>query len=549
MQKKLFSALFVFITIILLVGCMESSDSSNDSEEDGLTTITTVRTQDDGTVYKDGEDVNDNVVTRWAEEELDINFEYLWTRPNDEQYNQQIRLMMSSNEPLPDVFQVTDTQLIADLVESGKVQPIGEVIDEHAPDRLKDIFNEFSDAFNQATIDGERYGLPRFSGGNGTESLMWVRQDWLDNLGLEAPETLEELEAVMDAFVNEDPDGNGEDDTFGLLLSAGEVGFGRTNIGDTSPVFGMYGDYVPGLWSEDENGDLVYGSIQESMKDGLVKMKEWMGEGYISQELAIAPADQAQEIFVSGKAGLAFGPPWAWDWPFGETKTNDPDAVIKPYQLPSGPDGEMGRKGESLLTGSFLFSSEFDDWDKFFEYWDETYGYILNDSEYFEDGLFEGYDYIMVDGEPVYDANVIEEETGEEKIDPGRYFLPTNVPTFPYKMYGLLQEFHENPDKEPSGAYETDLAQRDPEYIEAAAIINRSNDIRIENKFTGAPTETMADQWSNLEQLELEIFADIVMGNVEVDAFDDFVEEWKERGGDQITEEVNEWYDQVQSAE
>jgi putative aldouronate transport system substrate-binding protein len=345
----------------------------------------------------------------------------------------------------------------------------------------------------------------------------------------------------MDAFVNKDPDGNGKDDTFGLLLSAGEVGFGRTNIGDTSPVFGMYGDYVPGLWSEGEDGNLVYGSIQESMKDSLNKMKEWMDKGYISQELAVAAADQAQENFVSGKTGIAFGPPWAWDWPFGEITSNDPDAVIKPYQLPSGPDGEIGRKGESLLTGSFLFSSEFDDWEKFFEYWDETYGYILNDSEYFEDGLFEG--------EPVYDPDVIEEETGEEKVDPGRYFLPTNVPTFPYKMYGLLQEFHENPDKEPSGAYETDLAQRDPEYIEAAAIINRSNDIRIENKFTGAPTETMADQWSNLEQLELEIFADIVMGNVELEEFDSFVEEWKDNGGDQVTEEVNEWYQEVQSVE
>lgn len=555
MRKKLFLSLVVIlISLFTLVGCMEKDENENVNgpkkddvvEEDGVVTITTVRKQDDGTVYKSGEDVNDNVITRWAKEELGINFEYLWTRPNDEQYTQQLRLMLSSNEQLPDVFEVTDEQMIADLIESGKVQPIDEAIEKYASPRLKEIFEESSDAFNQATVDGVRYGLPRFSGGNGTESLMWIRQDWLDNLGLEAPETIEELEEVMEAFVTEDPDGNGKDDTIGITLSAGEEGFGRTNIGDTSVIFAAFGDYVPGYWVEDEDGSLVYGSIQDNMKDGLEKITEWMDKGYVSKELATLPADQAQETFVAGRSGISFAPPWVWDWPFGETKINNPDAVIKPYQIPSGPDGKMGRKGEGLLTGSFLFSSEFEHWEQFFNYWDESYGYILNDSDYFEDGLFEGYDYVMVDGEPVYDAETILEETGEEKVDPGRYFLPTNVPTFPYHMYGLLQEFDENPDKEPSGAYETDLAQRDQEYIASAAIINRSNDIRIENKFTGPPTETMKSSLANLEQMELQVFADIVMGNLPIDAFDDFVEDWLKSGGEEITKEVNEWYESVQ---
>src|SRR5690625_519297 len=370
MRKNLLLLLGIVILVMsMLVGCIEDSDNSgnesNDAgtesnnegtnsndegtdEEDGdVVTITTIRTQDDGTVYKSGEDVNDNVITRWAKEELGINFEYLWTRPNDEQYTQQIRLMLSGNEQLPDVFEVKDTQLVADLIESGKVQPIDEAIEKYASPRLKKIFEESSDAFNQATVDGVRYGLPRFSGGNGTESLMWIRQDWLDNLELEAPETIEELEEVMAAFVTEDPDGNGKDDTIGITLSAGEEGFGRTNIGDTSVIFAAFGDYVPGYWVEDEDGSLVYGSIQDNMKDGLEKITEWMDKGYVSKELATLPADQAQETFVAGRSGISFAPPWVWDWPFGETKINNPDAVIKPYQIPSGPDGKMGQIGRA----------------------------------------------------------------------------------------------------------------------------------------------------------------------------------------------------------
>ncbi len=46
---------------------------------------------------------------------------------------------------------------------------------------------------------------------------MWIRQDWLDKLGLEAPRTWDELVQVAEAFVTQDPDGNGEDDTIGIL--------------------------------------------------------------------------------------------------------------------------------------------------------------------------------------------------------------------------------------------------------------------------------------------------------------------------------------------
>ena len=45
--------------------------------------------------------------------------------------------------------------------------------------------------------------------------------------------------------------------------------------------------------------------------------------------------------------------------------------------------------------------------------------------------------------------------------------------------------------------------------------------------------------------MEDELFADIILGNKPLEAFDDFVDEWKRAGGDQITIEVNEWYDSV----
>ncbi|WP_347835768.1 hypothetical protein [Gracilibacillus sp. JCM 18860] len=42
------------------------------------------------------------------------------------------------------------------------------------------------------------------------------RKDWAENLGLEAPTTTDEFMEMVRAFTEDDPDGNGKDDTFGL---------------------------------------------------------------------------------------------------------------------------------------------------------------------------------------------------------------------------------------------------------------------------------------------------------------------------------------------
>jgi putative aldouronate transport system substrate-binding protein len=70
-----------------------------------------------------------------------------------------------------------------------------------------------------------------------------IRKDWLDKLGLEAPTNPEELLAVAKAFTEEDPDGNGQDDTYGL--GGFIVGPGLGNRFDF--IMGAYG--VPGVWN------------------------------------------------------------------------------------------------------------------------------------------------------------------------------------------------------------------------------------------------------------------------------------------------------------
>src|SRR5690625_5188612 len=64
---------------------------------------------------------------------------------------------------------------------------------------------------NNISIDGKIYGLPR-TRPLGREAVS-IRKDWLENLGLDMPETIDDFYEVLKAFTNDDPDGNGEDDT------------------------------------------------------------------------------------------------------------------------------------------------------------------------------------------------------------------------------------------------------------------------------------------------------------------------------------------------
>ena len=53
-------------------------------------------------------------------------------------------------------------------------------------------------------------------------------------------------------------------------------------------------------------------------------------------------------------------------------------------------------------------------------------------------------------------------------------------------------------------------------------------------------TETMEARWSHLQNLEDEVFLQIILGIEPIEAFDQFVIEWKAMGGEQITREVTE---------
>ena len=107
------------------------------------------------------------------------------------------------------------------------------------PARLKEIYKQYPTTFNPVVRDGKVYGMaisPNLTEGQ----VMLIRQDWLDSLKLEAPTTIDEFENIISAFTNEDPDGNGKNDTYGFTFS-GKDGYNTGWVSDPVMIFSAYG--------------------------------------------------------------------------------------------------------------------------------------------------------------------------------------------------------------------------------------------------------------------------------------------------------------------
>ena len=94
----------------------------------------------------------------------------------------------------------------------GLILELGDLIDEYAPN-YRELTSESVQAWG--LYNGGEYAIvDQRSETAVLNRMMYIRQDWLDNLGLEIPTTFDELLEVIRAFTEDDPDGNGENDTY-----------------------------------------------------------------------------------------------------------------------------------------------------------------------------------------------------------------------------------------------------------------------------------------------------------------------------------------------
>lgn len=512
-------------------------------------TLTTVKGVGTNYYFKSGETMENNVLQKYMKENLGIDVKYDWvvTDTNDA-YKTKLRLMLSSGEKMPDVITYRgDMETVNMLIDSGQFMDVGELFDKYAGETYKAGVALNPDTWLPVTRDGQRMALPVLDYAYNDDMLLWLRQDWMDKLGLQAPKTVADFEAIMDAFVNKDPDGNGKKDTIGLA-----TGFKNTYLGwmsDISWLFGSYGT-LPGQWNKAADGTLSYGSVDPAAKQALATLKTWMDKGYISKDSGIKDEVSGSELFTKGQAGAIVGRNWLPDWPFGDLLNNVPGAKYKGYPLPAGPDGKIGaQSGNPSVNGWMLINKDAKNPEALLRYYNFFFDNWANPQagSEFENGFAEGYDWAKLpDGtitkDPAKYPDLFPDYADRTHlVEPIYYSLTFEGARMPSLYADTMIKLANG--GTPETPYEKQTAGvRKPENIEAMKIVLDQKDIRMKNYFQGPLTETMKQKNELLNKLINQTYSKIIYGQSPIDEFDTMVANWKKSGGEQITKEVNEWF-------
>ncbi|HHV09500.1 MAG TPA: extracellular solute-binding protein [Clostridiales bacterium] len=555
-NKKRFLAVFVtFLMVVsLLYGCggktndpapQTSTGSSSDASvsqpadggEDGPfgkyaepVTISVVKNLGQSSMeFPEGDSLEDNVWTRYYEDQFNIRFDWKWSTTL-EQYDQKVNIAITSGD-VPDVMKVNRTQLKM-MVDNEQVYDLTELVDKYASDFTKEVLNADDGAsLDSATFSGRLMAIPAIVSDLQSANVLWIRTDWLGNLGLDIPETVEDFWTVAEAFATKDPDGNGANDTYALALNKDLFGTGSVYASGEG-FFNMYNSY-PNIWIT-KDGKLAYGSIQPEAKDALAALQEMYAKGYMDPEFGVKDANKVNEDVCAGKAGMMFGNFWNMAW-VNDAKVADPTVEWVPAAIPGNAKAQLSFG----TTSYYVVSKDCKYPEAAFKllngYLDKGYG------EHAEPLIYN----ITPEGYGPFDYPVITMEPSMKNFEAAKKVTAALESGDTSGLNAEQMNYYELCKLSLAGDHSNNnwhqLKMFGPGGSLGVVQKYWDNGNVMPDLYYGPPTPAMTEKKSTLDKLQLTDFSVIIMG-APVDDFDKFVANWLNLGGRDMTDEVNEWY-------
>ncbi|WP_424767986.1 extracellular solute-binding protein [Paenibacillus sp. sgz302251] len=484
-----------------------------------------------------GETLEDNRWSRLYEEQLGIKVKYDWVikgNPDSDQYLQKLNVTLASGE-LPDFLPVSAIQL-KQLAESDQIEDLTELYEKYASPLTKDILSqEGSGPFDAATLDGKLMAIPQVEPSIERSMFIWIRTDWLEKLGLEPPKKMADVLAISKAFAENDPDGNGKKDTYGLGMTKGVWG-GAMGLEGFMAGYKAY----PNIWVEDAEGKLVFGSIQPEVKKALQELQNMMMSGQLDKEFGIKDGGKVAEDITAGKIGMEYGEQWNSIWPLQLNKNNDPNAQWRAFPIVSEND-DLPKVPQRFSTTKFFVVRKGAEHPEaviklFNMHLEKNWGETAEFDTYYAPKEAESVWQLS----PVMPAPPKKNVTAYREIDAARKAGDMSVLKGEAKTIQEKIDLYNLGSKEGFAVWGWERIYGPEGSMGITDQYDKNNQFLIE-KFVGAPTPTMVERKSTLQKLQDETFVKIILGQP-IETFDKFVEDWKKLGGEQITQEVNEWY-------
>lgn len=204
-------------------------------------------------------------------------------------------MMRLASSNLPDIIEMSwnESGGPEKALEDEIIIPLNEVIKSYSPNFQNYITQNPEKVKEFMTDSGTFYAYPFIREEEYQKKYQGpvFRKDWLDELGLSAPETLDEWEYTLREFR----------DKKGAKAPA------AIKIGDFANGL-LVGAYGINMGYYNDNGTIKFGAYEEEFRYFLEKMAQWYAEGLLDPNFMSLTANLAEEKLVSGDSGVAFLP-------------------------------------------------------------------------------------------------------------------------------------------------------------------------------------------------------------------------------------------------
>lgn len=480
----------------------------------------------------EGQTYEDNAYTRYLKKTLNVQNKNIFME-SEERYDEALNILVKDRN-LPDIFLVSDRETLEELVENDLIEDLTEVYKSCASDKIQEMYESYGkELLASGTFDGKLFALPETAIDDGSQ-LLWLRRDWMEQLRVKEPKTLDEALSVIRAFQENRMGAEEGEDPVGLVCDPGLVGTVSTSYSVDS-VFEMFGAY-PQQWIKNADGEIVYGSLTEETKEALGYLRELYKQGILDPDFALRAQNNIRDLVVNGKCGAFFGLWWTPNNPLMDEYRKNKETDWEPYYLTA----DAKRTVEVYST-----------------FWDSKYVVVRKGYEHPE--------IVMKILSVLFDYSRYEAEDADEvnsyfalNVDPTARPLMINVDynEATYMVTRHIREALYSPGdaktREDLSAIEASYFDACREYlgaevpsvedwaayksrISAVGLLVDANYHAPEKKYLGDGDGEIPQ---TLRSLEKKAFIQIIMGKKPVSFFDSFVEEWYRKGGDSLTERV-----------
>lgn len=526
MKRKVYVLITITMLLGLFTGCTNNETLKESASENATENVG--ETKDNGTVEipqeipvfstimnvpEDGKipdpKDSDSEVSKWFGEQIGVKYTVespQWGGGKD--YTQTLNIKLASGD-LPDLVRVWGG-FETTMIEAGKALALDDLLKEHAPNVLKRIPESAWNATRNFSDDGKIYFIPQAI--DFPERATMIRQDWLDRVDKKMPTTLDEFVDVLKAFRDQDANGNG-DPNDEYPTSGRELGRWMDEL------FLMYG---VAMWEgypdwDIYNGKLEYSAVQPEMKEALKFIRMLYEEKLLDNETFLNTNEAWQAKISNDQVGLYFHlPKTLFRHTYQNTIQVNPEAKLAGMPLPK-IDGVNGYIPVKEFLAPYLVLNADMPEDHIIPVL--QYLNFIFSEEYEEFAAFglEGMHYELVDG-----------KKQRLPLNANQEWIPVSG-TLDYESFKTTTEnqYSADPWKADMIIELIDTASADGKIVAGAGI-------------PSSIYEGYEDIKSN--KLYLEYMTKIIIGDWDIDKFDEFVEKWYAQGGEEVTKRANEWY-------